>query len=54
MINPSLFVLLKQQQQQQQQQQQLKLKNQVGVDLRLVSHFLAQCPAVNPFFAANS
>ena len=48
MINPSLFVLLKQ------QQQQLKLKNQVGVDLRLVSHFLAQCPAVNPFFAANS
>ena len=48
MFNPSLFVLLKQ------QQQQLKLKNQVGVDLRLVSHFLAQCPAVNPFFAANS
>ena len=44
MINPSLFVLLKQ------QQQQLKLKNQVGVDPRLVSH----CPAVNPFFAANS
>ena len=40
MINPSLFVLLKQQ-----TNNKFKLKDPVGVDLRLVSHFLAQCPA---------
>ena len=31
-----------------------RLKDQAGVDLRLVSHWLGWCPAINPYSAANS